>query len=112
VRKFIVGKGIGDIDADDSETKTILALFAISVLFVLVAGIYGYYLFWKYILDPWGVAWLTSMGLSGVFFYEIGLLTVWMAFGTIIITFIMQILTLAINRYAGKLVASVDQVSE
>ncbi|MDO8125069.1 MAG: hypothetical protein Q6364_11905 [Candidatus Hermodarchaeota archaeon] len=112
VRKFIVGQGVGDIDADDSATKTILALFAISVLFVLVAGIYGYYLFWKYILDSWGVAWLASMGLTGVFFYEIGLLTVWIALGVIIITFIMQILTLAINRYAGRLVASVDSEAE
>jgi hypothetical protein len=108
IRNFIVGKGVGNVDADDPASKTILTLFAISVLFVLVAGIYGYYLLWKYILAPWGAAWLTSLGVSGVLFYELGLLIVFIAIGVIVITFVMQILTLAINRYAGKLVASVD----
>ncbi len=60
VRKFLVGGGVGDVEADDPASKTILTLFAIAVLFVLVAGIYGYYLLWKYLLAPWGTAFLTS----------------------------------------------------
>jgi len=112
VRRFILGAGVGHIDADDSATKTVLTLFAISTLFVLVAGIYGYYLFWKYILNPWGTAWLTSMGLTGILFYEIGLLIVFIALGVIIITLVMQILTLAINRYTSRLVASIDEMTE
>ncbi|MFX1565107.1 MAG: hypothetical protein ACFFCH_03870 [Promethearchaeota archaeon] len=112
VRRFIVGPGVGRIDADDSATKTVLTLFAISTLFVLVAGIYGYYLLLKYMLQPWGAAWLASMGLTGILFYEIGLLIVFIALGIIIITLIMQILTLAINRYTGRLVSSIDELSE
>lgn len=112
VRRGIIGRGVGHIDADDSATKTVLTLFAISTLFVLVAGIYGYYLLWKYFLQPWGASWLTSMGLAGILFYEIGLLIVFIAMGVIIITFIMQILTLAINRYTGRLVASFDELTE
>ncbi len=112
VRNFIVGGGVGHVDADDSATKTALTLFAISTLFVLVAGIYGYYLLWKYFLQPWGASWLTSMGLSGVLFYELGLLIVFIALGIIIITLVMQLLTLAINRYTVRLVASFDEMSE
>ena len=112
VRKGIVGQGVGYIDADDSATKTVLALFAISTLFVLVAGIYGYYLLWKYLLYPWGSSWLASMGLSGILFYELGLLIVFIALGVIIITLVMQILTLLINRYTGRLVASIDEMDE
>lgn len=112
VRRFIVGQGVGHIDADDSATKTVLTLFAISTLFVLVAGIYGYYLLWKYILQPWGTAWLASMGLTGILFYEIGLLIVFIALGVIIITLIMQALTLLINRYTGHLVTSIDEFTE
>jgi hypothetical protein len=112
VRKFIVGPGVGHIDTDDSATKTVLTLFAISTIFVLVAGIYGYYLLWKYILQPWGASWLASTGLTGILFYEIGLLIVFIALGIIIITLVMQILTLAINRYTGRLVSSIDEVSE
>jgi hypothetical protein len=112
VRRFIIGPGVGHIDADDSSTKTVLTLFAISTLFVLVAGIYGYYLLWKYILQPWGASWLASMGLTGILFYEIGLLIVFIALGVIIITLVMQILTLLINRYTGRLVTSIDEISE
>ena len=84
-------------------------MFGIAILFVLVAGIYGYYLLWKYILNPWGNAWLTSLGVTGIFFYEFGLFIVWIAIGILIITFIMQILTAAINRYARGLVEAVDE---
>ncbi len=112
VRKFIVGPGVGHIDADDSATKTVLTLFAISTLFVLVAGIYGYYLLWKYFLQPWGTAWLATMGLTGTLLYEIGLFVVFIALGVIIITLIMQMLTLAINRYTGRLVASIDEITD
>jgi hypothetical protein len=112
VRKFIVGEGVGHIDADDSSTKTVLTLFAISTLFVLVAGIYGYYLLWKYLLQPWGAAWLAAMGLTGILLYEIGILIVFIALGIIIITLIMQILTLSINRYTGRLVASIDEIAD
>ncbi len=109
VRRFLVGTGVGDIDADDSASKTILTLFGIAILFVLVAGIYGYYLLWKYILNFWGIAWLTSLGVTGIFFYEFGLFIVWIAIGILIITFVMQILTAAINRYARGLVGAVDK---
>ncbi len=109
VRRFLVGGGVGDIDADDSASKTILTMFGIAILFVLVAGIYGYYLLWKYILNSWGIAWLTSLGVTGIFFYEFGLFIVWIAIGILIITFIMQILTAAINRYARGLVEAVDE---
>ncbi|MFW9935916.1 MAG: hypothetical protein ACFFDU_10515 [Candidatus Thorarchaeota archaeon] len=112
IRRFIIGEGVGHIDANDSATKTVLTLFAISTLFVLVAGIYGYYLLWKYLLHPWGSAWLTSMGLSGILFYEIGIFIVFIALGVIIVTFVMQILTLAVNRYTGRLVSSFDEMTE
>ena len=112
VRRVIVGRGVGHIDADDSATKTVLTMFAISTLFVLVAGIYGYYLLWKYSLQPWGASWLTSLGLTGILFYEIGLLIVFIALGIIVITLIMQFLTLAINRYTGRLVTSFDEMTD
>jgi hypothetical protein len=111
IRNFIIGRGVGHIDADDSATKTVLTLFAISTLFVLVAGIYGYYLLWKYMLQPWGATWLNLMGLTGALFYEIGLFIVFIAIGVLIITLIMQILTLAINRYTGRLIASFDEMT-
>jgi hypothetical protein len=112
VERFILGKGVGDVDADDPASKTILTLFAVAVLFVLVAGIYGYYLLWKYILQPWGNDFLVSLSVNGILFYELGMLVVFIAIGAIFITFIMQILTAWINRYAGRLVAGVKNTNE
>ncbi len=109
IQRFIVGKGLGHIDAGEAASKTILTLFAVVVLFVLVAAMYGYYLIWKYVLDPWGVGFLTSWGLSGIFLYEFGLLIVWLAFGCIIITFVMQLLSAAINRYVDRLVGGIKE---
>jgi hypothetical protein len=111
VRRFILGKGVGDVDADNPASKTILSLFAGAVVLVLIAGIYGYYLLWKYILSPWGNDFLVSLGVNGILFYELGILIVFLAIGAIVITFIMQILTAWINRYAGRLVAGVKNHS-
>ncbi|MFW9830952.1 MAG: hypothetical protein ACFFD8_04190 [Candidatus Thorarchaeota archaeon] len=112
VRRFLVGGGVGDVEADDPSTKTILALFAISVLFVLVAGIYGFYLLWKYFLVDLGATFLAYFGLTGVFFYEFGLFIVFLAVGVIFIALLMQLLTAAINRYAGRLVEGVSETNE
>ncbi|MFX0167819.1 MAG: hypothetical protein ACFE89_08915 [Candidatus Hodarchaeota archaeon] len=112
VERFILGKGVGDVDADNPASKTILTLFAVAVLFVLVAGIYGYYLLWKYILQPWGNDFLISLSVNGILFYEIGMIVVFFAIGAIIVTFVMQILTSWINRYAGRLVARVKDTTE
>jgi len=78
---------------------------------LIIAGIYGYYLLWKYILSPWGNDFLVSLGVNGILFYELGILIVFLAIGAIVITFIMQILTAWINRYAGRLVAGVKNHS-
>jgi hypothetical protein len=109
IQKFIIGKGLGHIDAGEAASKTILTLFAVVVLFVLVAAVYGYYLIWKYFLDPWSVGFLTSWGLAGILLYEYGLLIVWLAFGCIIITFVMQLLSAAINRYVDRLVSGIKE---
>lgn len=107
VQRFIVSGGVGDVEADDPATKTILTLFAVAVLLVLCAGIYGYYLFWKHFLVYWGAAFLATFGVTGIFFYEFGILLVFIAFGVIVVCFLVQLLTAAINRYAGRLVVGV-----
>lgn len=112
VRRFLVGGGIGDVEADDPATRTILTLFAISVLFVLVAGIYGFYLLWKYFLADFGAMFLAYFGLTGVFFYEFGLFIVFMAISIIFVALLMQLLTAAINRYARRLVEGVSEPAE
>lgn len=107
IRRAIIGRGVGTVEADSPATKTILALFAGAALFVLCAGVYGYYLLWKYFLNSWGQAFLTSFGLFGQPLYEWGMLIVYFAFGAIIVCFVLQVLSVMVNRVADHLVASV-----
>ncbi|MFX1562456.1 MAG: hypothetical protein ACFFDP_04030 [Promethearchaeota archaeon] len=106
IRGFLIGRGVGDVDADSSATKTILGMFAISIIFVLSAGVYSFYMIWKYFLDPWGVNFLTSYGLVGNFIYEWGILIVFLAVGVIYVCIIMQLLTAVVNRVTDRLVKS------
>jgi len=107
IHRVIIGRGVGDIEADSPATRSILALFAGAALFVLCAGVYGYYLLWKYFLNSWGQTLLTSFGLIAQPLYEWGMIIVYIALGAVIVCFLIQVLSVIINRAAGRLVASV-----
>ncbi len=50
VKRFVLGDGIGRVAAGSRDGQIILMLFAFSVVFFALAGIYAIYLMWKYIL--------------------------------------------------------------
>jgi hypothetical protein len=107
IRQAIIGRGLGNLAADNSATKSILALFAVATLFVLCAGVYGYYLLWKYFLNSWGQAFLTTFGLFGQPLYEWGMIIAYIAFGALVVCIVVQVLSVMVNRAAGRLVGSV-----
>jgi hypothetical protein len=114
VRRFIVGGGVGPIEVDTGSTKTILLLFGGAVFFILLAGIYAYYLFWKYLLNPWGTGFINTYIVANpnlspnLFIWQIGLYVVYIAIGAVVICLLLQILSAAINRYTRRLVEAVD----
>ncbi len=107
VRNFIIGKEHEQIETSTPATKTILLLFGGAVCFGLCAGIYAYYLFWKYWLNPMGQAFLTTYGLTGELVFEWGIIAAYGALGAIITCLILQLLSAAINRYTSRLVKSI-----
>lgn len=107
IRRIIIGRGVGNIAADSAATRTILALFAGATLFVLCAGVYGYYVLWKYVLNGWGQALLGTFGLLGQPLYELGMLVAYFALGAIAVCFILQLLSVIVNSVADDLVAGV-----
>jgi hypothetical protein len=107
VRNFIIGKESERIETSTPATKTILLLFGGAVLFTLLFGVYAYYLFWKYWLNPMGQSFLLTYGLTGDLLFEWGLVTAYFALGAIITCLILQILSAAINRYTSRLVKSI-----
>jgi hypothetical protein len=52
VQKFVIGSGIGRVEFASREAQMILTMFAFSVVFFFIAGVYGVYLLWRYILIP------------------------------------------------------------
>lgn len=107
VRNFIIGKEHEQIETSTPATKTILLLFGGAVCFGLCAGIYAYYLFWKYWLNPMGQAFLTTYSLTGELVFEWGIIAAYGALGAIITCLILQLLSAAINRYTSRLVKSI-----
>jgi len=109
VRGFIIGKEHEQIQTSTPATKTILLLFGGAVCFGLCAGIYAYYLFWKYWLNPMGNAFLVTYFLTGELLFEWGLIAAYLALGAINTCLILQILSAAINRYTSKLVQTLAE---
>lgn len=107
IRQAIIGRGLGKLEAGNPATKSILALFAVATLFVLCAGVYGYYLVWKYFLTSWGQAFLASFGLFGQPLYDWAMIIAYIAFGAVVVCLVVQVLSVIVNRAAGRLVASV-----
>jgi hypothetical protein len=91
VKRFVLGKGIGDIVGGDGQI--ILMLFAFSVVFFSLAGIYAIYLLWKYFL-PWLYS-ITSSIYPNIILLSIAVL---------IVTGLIQLATRMVSLYAQNIV--------
>jgi len=90
VKGFVVGKGIGRIATGSTEGRTILSLFAFSVVFFFAAGCYGVYLLWKYILIP--VFYASSIYLRVIF----------VVLAVILVCLMVQAAAAGVGRYAAR----------
>lgn len=93
VKGVVVGKGIGRIATTSREGKTILTLFAFSVVFFFLAGCYAIYLLWKYYL-------LSLVLLFNSIYPSIILV----AIAVIVVCLMVQGLATAVSRYAARVV--------
>ena len=96
VQGFVIGKGIGQVDSASGTAKTILIFFGASVTLLTIAGIYGYYLIWKLYLTP---LWVDSLSLQVTF----------IALGWLIASFLAQLATALVGRYAGRLISQLTK---
>ena len=96
VQGFVIGKGIGQVDSASSTAKTILIFFGASAMLLTVGGIYGYYLIWKIYLTP---LWIDSLSLQVTF----------IALGWLIASFLAQLATALVGRYAGRLISQLTK---
>lgn len=90
VKGFVVGKGIGRIATGSGEGRTILTLFAFSVVFFFAAGCYSVYLLWKWILIP-------VFSTSSIY-----LRVIFVALAIILVCLMVQAAAAGVGRYAAR----------
>lgn len=98
VKRFVLGDGIGKIVTDSRDGQIIIGLFAFSVVFFFMAGLYAIYLLWKYILtDIWII--------TGSIYPPI----IFVTLAIIIMCLMVQVAARIVSRYAQGLVERISE---
>ena len=94
IQGAVIGRGIGEVDMAGKGVKTVLSLYGLAVGLILIMGIYGYWLFWRYFLSPIAATSLSFFLLS-------------ISFGIFVVALLIQIVIVALGRTATKVVKAV-----
>jgi hypothetical protein len=76
-----------------SEAKAFLALFGLALIFLCFAGVYGYYLLWRYVLVYYVGEYLS-------------LTTLFFALGIILVQILAQLIIALVSRFVSRTVKS------
>ena len=71
IGRIVIGDGVGEVDLNRPGVKTVVIIYGLAVGFILILGIYGYYLLWIYFLAAQSTVSLSFFGMSlsaGIFF--------------------------------------------
>ncbi len=98
VKRFVLGEGVGRVATESRDGQFILTLFAFSIIFFVMAGIYAIYLLWKYIL-PWLYTITTSIYPNIIV----------IALAVLAVTLLVQIASRIVSRYAAKIVERITE---
>ncbi len=94
IQGAVIGRGIGSVDLAGKGVKTVLTLYGLAVGLILIMGIYGYWLVWRYYLSPIAASSLSFFMLS-------------ISLGIFVVAFLIQIVIVALGRTATKVVKAV-----
>lgn len=90
----VIGKGIGEVDLNRPGVKTVVIIYGLAVGLILIMGIYGYYLVYKYFF---AVLALTSLSFFGIA----------LSLGILILAFLIQVVIITIGRTATTIIRKV-----
>jgi hypothetical protein len=93
VKRFVIGKGIGEVTTGSRDWQLVLTLFAFSVVFFALAGIYAIYLIWKYLLP-------LLYSVTGSIYPNIIILCL----SVLVVTGLIQLATRMVSRYAQNII--------
>ena len=94
IGRAVMADGVGEVDLNRPEVKTVVIIYGLAVGFILILGAYGYYLLWNYILAVPAATSLSFFGMS-------------LSIGIFFIAFLVQIVITVIGRTATTIIRKV-----
>lgn len=95
IGRIVIAEGIGEVDLNRPGVKTVVIIYGLAVGFILILGIYGYYLVWVYFLSTQAATSLSFFGISisvGIFFIALLVQIVLTVIGRTATTIIRKVL--------------------
>ncbi|MHA1930135.1 MAG: hypothetical protein ACTSV2_16310 [Candidatus Thorarchaeota archaeon] len=94
IHGIVIGKGIGTVDMKTPRVKTVISIYGLAVGLILIMGMYGYWLAWKYFLS------IESATSLSYFIFSLSL-------GAFILAFLVQIIVIALGRTVTTVIEKV-----
>ena len=94
IGRIVIAEGIGEVDLNRPGAKSVVIIYGLAVGFILILGVYGYYLLWIYFLAAQAATSLSFFGMS-------------LSVGIFFIAFLVQIVITVIGRTATTMIRKV-----
>jgi len=94
IGRSVIGEGIGEVDLSRPGVKTVVIIYGLAVGLVLIMGIYGYWLVYKYFF--------AAMALTSLSFFGIAV-----SLGIFVMSFLIQSVIAIIGRTATTIIRKV-----
>jgi hypothetical protein len=94
IGRVVIAEGVGEVDLNRPEVKTVVIIYGLAVGFILILGVYGYYLLWSYVLAAEAAVSLSFFGMS-------------LSVGIFLMALLVQIVITVIGRTATTIIRKV-----
>jgi len=94
IGRTVIGDGIGEVDLKRPGVKTVVIIYGLAVGLILIIGVYGYWLVYKYLFAPIALTSLSFLGVS-------------LSLGILVMSFLTQIVLVIIGRTATTIINKV-----
>ncbi|TFG30928.1 hypothetical protein EU527_13765 [Candidatus Thorarchaeota archaeon] len=90
----VIGEGIGEVDLKRPGVKTVVIIYGLAVGLILIMGVYGYYLIYKYFFADLAQTSLSFLGIS-------------ISVGILVMAFLVQVVIITLGRTATTIIRKV-----
>jgi len=94
IGRLVIGDGIGEVDLNQPSVKTVVIIYGLAVGLILIMGVYGYWLVYKYFFAALATTSLSFFGIA-------------VSLGIFIMSFLIQVVITTIGRTATTIIRKV-----